>query len=123
MRRKRAAWRRQRLAAQVAARAAHVIEAGLSLQHAASAGEEADVVERAYRKFHEMQIEYEMDACDFADQKLELREKLNNLKEELDGYLAREYGIDRNNCKVFKKWQESHQPFHWFSLLRFLLRS
>ena len=76
--------------------------------------EEAEVVERAYQKFHEMQTEYGMDARDFAEQKRELREKLNNLKGELDGYLAKEYGIDIKNYRDFKKWQNSHQPFHWF---------
>ncbi len=40
---------------------------------------------------------------------------------ELDGYLASEYGIDRNNIiqkdvyeEKLKHWQESHQPFHWW---------
>ncbi|MBS3906229.1 MAG: hypothetical protein KGZ49_04240 [Syntrophaceae bacterium] len=76
--------------------------------------EEAEIVDRAYQKFHEMQIEYGMDAREFSDQKRALRENLNNLKEELDGYLAKEYGIEISNSRDFKKWQNSHQPFHWF---------
>jgi hypothetical protein len=39
----------------------------------------------------------------------------------LDGYLASEYGIDRNSIPKkseydasFAQWQQSHQPFHWW---------
>ena len=42
--------------------------------------EEAEIVERAYQKFHEMQTEYGMDAREFSDQKRALREKLNKLQ-------------------------------------------
>ncbi len=46
---------------------------------------------------------------------------LGTLREELDGYLASEYGIDRNSIPKkeeyeakFAQWQQSHQPFHWW---------
>src|SRR5205814_10626327 len=50
-----------------------------------------------------------------------IREMLKKLGAEVDGYLASEYGIDRHNItqkEVFeeklKRWQQSHQPFHWW---------
>jgi len=77
--------------------------------------EEAEIVERAYQKFHEMQTEYGMDAREFSDQKRVLREKLNKLKDELDRYLAKEYGVAMEKAKDFERWRISHYPFHWFA--------
>ena len=77
--------------------------------------EEAEVVERAYQKFHEMQTEYGMDAREFSDQKRVLREKLKKLEKELDYYFAKEYGIDPENSKEFNRWWTTHFPFHWFA--------
>lgn len=50
-----------------------------------------------------------------AGDKRALRGKLRGLSEELDRYLARDYGIDPDKPKIFKAWQESHLPFHWFA--------
>ena len=77
--------------------------------------EEAEVVDRAFRKFHEMQTEYGMDAREFAAQKQDLRQRLGTLADQLDHYLAGEYGIDPEKPKEFEKWRSSHQPFHWFA--------
>ena len=77
--------------------------------------EEAEVVDRAFRKFHEMQTVYGMDAREFAVQKRELRHRLGTLANQLDRYLAAEYGIDPEKPKEFEKWRSSHQPFHWFA--------
>ncbi len=77
--------------------------------------EEAEVVERAYQKFHEMQTEYAMDAQDFSDQKQTLREKLKRLANELNLYLAKEYGIDPSRSRDFNRWQTTHFPFHSFA--------
>ena len=53
--------------------------------------------------------------------KEELRRRLGELGDELDRYLAAEYGIDAGNIKNAKElaqkllaWRASHQPFHWF---------
>jgi hypothetical protein len=77
--------------------------------------EEAEIVERAFQKFHEMQTEHGMDARAFAVQKQELRQRLKRLAEELDQYLAREYGVNPGKPKDFEKWRKTHQPFHWFA--------
>lgn len=49
------------------------------------------------------------------EDKRKLRGKLNGLSWELDGYLARDYGIDPDKADAFDAWRESHQPFHWFA--------
>lgn len=42
--------------------------------------------------------------------KLELRKRLKALEDELNHYLAAQYGKSPNN----QQWLKSHQPFHWF---------
>lgn len=80
--------------------------------------EEAEIADRAFSKFREMQTEYGMDAEAFADAKLELRRRLDGLAHELDRYLASEYGIQsfgvKEDLAPFSKWRAAHQPFHWF---------
>ncbi len=79
--------------------------------------ESAEIADRAFHKFHEMQTEHGMDAKEFATAKQELRRRLDTLGEELDRYLAREYGVDvgaNGYSPAFTKWRTSHQPFHWF---------
>lgn len=49
------------------------------------------------------------------DDKQTLRDKLAGLSDELNRYLARDYGIDPDKKKPFDAWQTSHQPFHWFA--------
>jgi len=76
--------------------------------------EDAGIVELAFKRFHEMQTEHEMDAQDFKAAKEDLRERLKVLAGKLDQYLAKEYGIDLKKKKAFEDWCSSHQPFHWF---------
>jgi hypothetical protein len=79
-------------------------------------GEEAEIVDRAFKKFRQMQTEYGMDAKEFFSQaKTDLRSRLAKLRAELDRYLAGEYGIDPDKPKLFQKWRESHLPFHWMA--------
>jgi hypothetical protein len=77
--------------------------------------EEAEIVERAFQKFHDMQTDYGMDARDFATAKQELRSRLKKLADELDRYLAGVYGIDPSKTTAYAQWRKSHQPFHWFA--------
>jgi hypothetical protein len=84
--------------------------------------EEAEIVDRAFRKFREMQTEQGMEPSDFAEAKENLRARLKKLTDELDLFLAGEYGISRSNFpgkkkfeEAFDKWKKSHQPFHWFA--------
>lgn len=76
--------------------------------------EKAELADRAFQRFRQMQTEFGMNAKDFRDSKKELRRRLAELNDELNHYLAREYGVDADKPAVFEKWRESHQPFHWF---------
>ncbi len=76
--------------------------------------ENAEIADRAFKRFREMQTVREMDAKRFAESKQELRRRLKDLDDELDRYLAGEYAVNPDKAKDFEKWRASHQPFHWF---------
>ncbi|MGV0028909.1 Eco57I restriction-modification methylase domain-containing protein [Phormidesmis priestleyi] len=87
----------------------------LDLQDDASRiDEKAELADLAFQRFRQMQTEFGMNAGDFRESKKELRRRLAELNDELNRYLAREYGVDADKPAVFEKWRESHQPFHWF---------
>lgn len=44
-----------------------------------------------------------------------LRERLSKLSQELDRFLAVEYGKDPDKAREFADWRASHQPFHWLA--------
>jgi hypothetical protein len=77
--------------------------------------EEAEIVERTFQRFHDMQTKHHMDAIEFNEAKKELRDRLEKLTAELDQYTALEYGIDIENRKAYVAWRNNHQPFHWFA--------
>ena len=76
--------------------------------------ERAEIADRAFRRFREMQTEHRMDADKFADAKAKLRRRLDDLRDELDQYLAGDYGVKVDDEKAYATWCASHQPFHWF---------
>ena len=54
---------------------------------------------------------------ELASAKHSLRREQRRLADELDRYLAADYGINADNAKKakeFAEWRASHQPFHWF---------
>jgi len=84
--------------------------------------EEAEIADRAFRKFREMQTQQGMSPKDFSEAKDNLRSRLKKLTNELDQFLASEYGINEGNIpnkkkfeEAYEKWRKSHQPFHWFA--------
>lgn len=86
--------------------------------------EEAEVVDRAFTKFRQMQTEHGMNAQEFTAAKAELRRRLDRLRDELDRYLAGEYGIDADRSeKEYLAWKSSHQPFHWFAEFYGIMRN
>lgn len=48
------------------------------------------------------------------EDKRDLRDRLRALENELNGYLAAEYGVKMADEKKYRDWLVSHQPFHWF---------
>ncbi|HPZ09164.1 MAG TPA: Eco57I restriction-modification methylase domain-containing protein, partial [Candidatus Eremiobacteraeota bacterium] len=76
--------------------------------------EKAGDVDRLFGLFRKMQTAHGMDSKDFVEAKKQLRDKLKILEDTLNRYLAGEYGIEEGDKKSYKKWLESHQPFHWF---------
>ena len=76
--------------------------------------ERAEIADRAFHKFCEMQTEHGMDAGEFTAAKAELRRRLDGLRNELDRYLADDYGVKVKSKRAYQKWRDSHQPFHWF---------
>ena len=83
--------------------------------------QKAQDIERAFEQFRERQTEQDIDLAIMAANKQQLRQMLGILRPELDGYLASEYGIDRNSIPKkdeyeakFARWQQNHQPFHWW---------
>ncbi len=76
--------------------------------------EDAEIADRAFGQFREMQTEREMDAVEFTSAKMKLRKRLDNLRAELDQYLAGDYGIRVDDDTAYTQWRVSHHPFHWF---------
>jgi hypothetical protein len=74
--------------------------------------EGAEAVERAFRQFRLQQTVHggRITAADKED----LRKKLGILGDELDRFLAAEFGIKSAKKADFEAWRSSHQPFHWF---------
>lgn len=68
----------------------------------------------AFRLFRLQQTQSGVEQKALAEGKQMVRERLGALDDELNGYLATDYGTDPDNSKKFAAWQESHHPFHWF---------
>ena len=81
----------------------------LSLPRLQKRAENAD---RAFRRFRSMQTARDMDAGRFADTKRELRKGLDELRRELDEYLAGDYDVSVKDRNAVAQWCDSHQPFH-----------
>ena len=76
--------------------------------------EGAEVAARAFAQFQAMQRGTSLDAIEFSAAKTTLRQRLDDLRTTLDGYLAADYGTRTSRTSEYRKWRASHQPFHWF---------
>ena len=74
--------------------------------------EEAQGADWMFNEFRRQQVMYEEEVT--ASAKAELRRRLESLSNELDRYLATEYGIDPKDPSAYDAWRAGHQPFHWF---------
>lgn len=89
--------------------------------------EKARLADQAFQRFHEMQTKHDMDPEAFAKAKVDTRQRLEELRYELDRYLAKEYGVREATSSgtekkkstaqrsgAFDRWHSAHKPFHWF---------
>ncbi|KAF0182566.1 MAG: hypothetical protein FD164_1129 [Nitrospirae bacterium] len=78
--------------------------------------EKAEDADRLFQLFQRQQTELGGEVT--PEDKQALRKRLRVLEDELNGYLASEYGIDCRGgaCsgRKYKEWLKSHMPFHWF---------
>ena len=82
--------------------------------------ERADMTDRAFQQFRLQQTQF--GGIVDREDKIELRARLSSLSVDLDRYLARQYGIDRDNIigsgdyeSAFNGWRSVHHPFHWLA--------
>jgi hypothetical protein len=68
-------------------------------------------LQQAFDAFRVRQID--RDGSVPTEHKLELRHRLADLQDELNGYLGAEYGLASKGDR-YAKWLKTHQPFHWF---------
>lgn len=73
----------------------------------------AEEVEELFERFRLQQTK-SGGAVTLAD-KHELQDKIQALEDELNGYLAGEYGVDQSKQSEYLNWLGSHKPFHWFT--------
>ncbi|MBW4541360.1 MAG: Eco57I restriction-modification methylase domain-containing protein [Myxacorys chilensis ATA2-1-KO14] len=72
-------------------------------------------VDQAFQSFRAMQIDRGINAEKFKLAKLQLRQRLRDLNQELNSYLADTYEVGLSKKKTsFESWLITHQPFHWF---------
>ncbi len=76
--------------------------------------ERAEIADRAFQQFRLQQTELggEVTAAD----KENLRKRLKDLDDELNQYLAKQYGVavGAGSPRPYNQWLASHKPFHWF---------
>lgn len=79
--------------------------------------EKMDVVARAFKRYKEIQLEEGVtEYKEFKNAKDDLINRLAELNDSLNDYLAKDYGIIRDKeKKKYENWYNSHKPFHWFA--------
>ena len=78
----------------------------------AQVDQRAEDVDRLFFRFRQQQTEFGGEVT--ASDKDALRTALSPLEDELNRYLAGEYGVDLRRKKAYEDWRKSHKPFHWF---------
>ena len=73
----------------------------------------ASDADQAFTNFRELQTGQNIDANKFRHAKQGLQKQLNGLRDELDYYLASQYGINTSDKELYECWRNSHLPFHW----------
>ena len=74
--------------------------------------QKARELQEAFDTFRTRQVEG--DGSVPVENKESVRKRLTALDNELNRYLAGNYGIKSSKKAAYAKWLKSHQPFHWF---------
>lgn len=74
----------------------------------------AHIADEAYAEFKDLQVQAKVDDKTIRAAKKRLESSLRELAKELDEYLALDYKVNPHSIKVFQKWLEDYNPFHWF---------
>jgi hypothetical protein len=75
--------------------------------------EKAGDLSRLFGHFRRQQTEINGGEVTAAD-KAELSKRLKSLGDELNNYLAGQFGVKRGDKAGYQDWLASHKPFHWF---------
>ncbi len=73
---------------------------------------QAQDVDRLFQTFRQQQTT--LGGAVTPEDKHELRHRLDALNDELNHYLAAEYGVKLKQDGAYAHWRATHQPFHWF---------
>ena len=73
----------------------------------------AEIAGHAFEEFQDMQAKHDFDASAFSEKKTELNRYFENLRGELDSYLAEDYGVQSYDGDKYRKWRRNYRPFHW----------
>lgn len=76
--------------------------------------EQAELADKAFKRFRQMQTEEDMDLALFSEAKKELRDRLSKLNDELNRALAIRYLPAPVRDNDYADWLKAYQPFHWF---------
>ena len=76
--------------------------------------EQADLADKAFQRFRQMQTMRKDGFGSFSSAKTELRKRLSVLNDELNRALALRYLNAPLKGSIYDKWLNSYQPFHWF---------
>ena len=86
---------------------------GMDAGRMAKIEQKAQDLQQAFDIFRRRQVEG--DGSVPHEDKLRVRERLAVLEDELNRALAGKYGVNpEKDKKTYEKWNEYHQPFHWF---------
>ena len=76
--------------------------------------ERFEAIDLAFRRFRDGQADDDAHAGAFARTESDLRERLDDLRDTLDEYVAGDYGVTTDDEGAYRQWRHSHRPFHWF---------
>ncbi len=78
----------------------------------------ANKVADMFKEFREQQAVNNPDSIEYKETKNKVIKILDILNDDLNKYLAYEYGINSEDLMDqarYKKWLDTHKPFHWFA--------